>query len=103
MGAEFLEAARAALSSGDLATEAAAFEALCVGASLEEGILQRPRPHNPNQGTKQLADWFDAACKAAKAAEREARRCFGRRSAGARTAHAALRCTTCVAAKEHER
>lgn len=65
----FCAAAQAALSIPDPSAASEAFEELCIGACRDVGILRRPKAHNPNQDGKHLAEWFDAACRAAKQAE----------------------------------
>ncbi len=76
----FRAAASAALSIPDPSIASEAFEELCIGACRDVGILRRPKRHNPNQDGKHLAEWFDAACRAAKGDEHRARALWGRHS-----------------------
>ena len=76
----FCATAQAALSIPDPSAASDAFEELCIGACRDVGILRRPKAHNPNQDGKHLAEWFDAACRAAKGDEHRARALWGRHS-----------------------
>lgn len=88
---DFRDAAHQALAIADPTVASEAFEELCIGACRDVGILRRPRVHNPNQDGKHLAEWFDAACRAAKSAEHRARALWGRHSRQAREARNAFR------------